>query len=555
MLYPQLTTSCSDSGTKSRGMVLLCVRLGIVKSILEALNRNCILDVVAETTAHLHNSPKVLLADSNTICVFLFSLVLSQSKRSLHGVADLSAVPFETADILAVPDELSSCIGNVNPAVRVIAQTVKTVGPDALTIFVAEALIVQSDMDATQKRAIKGLNPVGSKEENSTIVFERAEEDGNKPVSHDVLGTTALEVDVGFVQQDKSTITLAEFEEVAKIGLDGVRINTEVATGLDSHFDFIIKNKVLEGFFITLHRLQIGDTQVTPAPVAKNKAGHRLAAQKVKELVFRGRVSGWVEVLEAAIWALRILAWAIFHASIASTARKVSGQMVFDRRCRFTVSPRAIVAVSTKAVWSLVVEVVKARSITDDATGHEAGWSTAMSVARTRVDELAFVVHVSRALQKLPVQLPKCDILFSHCHSALGFEILGPEHGGDDRKTSYGLLPEPLGEVEAGHEAIDLGAIGLKHPTMDSVDIIGIAVPLIYADAADDVRGPDVMPFGINNLAWLQQKPKEIKGCFRGSQLMALCFTTDILAKVLIQKLEKNIDMLSGGGCVFWAVG
>jgi hypothetical protein len=36
---------------------------------------------------------------------------------------------------------------------------------------------------------------------------------------------------------------------------------------------------------------------------------------------------------------------------------------------------------------------------------------------------------------------------------------------------------------------------------------------------------------------------------------MALCFTADILAKVLIQKLEKNIDMLNGGSSVFWAMG
>jgi hypothetical protein len=85
----------------------------------------------------------------------------------------------------------------------------------------------------------------------------------------------------------------------------------------------------------------------------------------------------------------------------------------------------------------------------------------------------------------------------------LGFEILRPELGRDDRKTSYGLLPEPLWDVEAGHETIYLGTIGLKHPTMDSVDIIGIAVPLVYADTTDDVRGPDIMTLSIKNLAWL----------------------------------------------------
>jgi hypothetical protein len=36
---------------------------------------------------------------------------------------------------------------------------------------------------------------------------------------------------------------------------------------------------------------------------------------------------------------------------------------------------------------------------------------------------------------------------------------------------------------------------------------------------------------------------------------MALWFTADIVAKILIQELEKDIDMLSGGGSVFWAMG
>jgi hypothetical protein len=66
-----------------------------------------ILNVVSEATAHLDDGTNVLLADEDTLRVLVLSIALSQSEGCLHGVANLTAVPFESAHVIAIPDEVA----------------------------------------------------------------------------------------------------------------------------------------------------------------------------------------------------------------------------------------------------------------------------------------------------------------------------------------------------------------------------------------------------------------------------------------------------------------
>jgi hypothetical protein len=69
-------------------------------------------------------------------------------------------------------------------------------------------------------------------------------------------------------------------------------------------------------------------------------------------------------------------------------------------------------------------------------------------------------------------------------------------------------------------------------------------VSLPHGDAANDIWGPDIIALCVEDFTWLEQKPKEVKGSSRGSKLMTLLFTTDLIAEVIVKEFEENVDML-----------
>lgn len=557
----------------------------------------------------------MLLADGDALRVLVLGVALGQGEGRLHGVADLAAVPPEGAHLAAVPDELAGGAGDVDEAAGVPGEAVKVVRPDALPVLVAEAPVVQGDVDAAEERVVERLDAVRGEEEDAAVVLEGAQEDGDEAVAGNVLGPTALEVDVGLVEEDEGAVALTELEEVAQVGLDVVRVNAEVAAGegdqgsvgqlgdalcgagladaggaveeedaalalvldevvapgrylagaevgceladqgLDGQLDLVIENKVLEGLLVSVELLQVGEVEVAPAAIAEDEAWDGVAADQIEEVAVRRRVVSWVEVIKAKVRAVVALARTVRRTSLASASRLVPGQMILGRRGSLIVARRGVVAGhSAHGIGTEVVEAVKAGCVTDDTTSHEARRSPGLSVGRPRVDELTLVVHVRGTLQELPVQLTEGNVLLPHGQPTLSLEVLGPELGRDDGEAADGLLAEPGREAEAVHVAVDLGAIGLEHPAADLVRVGGSVGVLVDVDAADDVGGPDAVTLCVDDLAGLEEKPEVLKGGPGNIEVVALLLQTDLLAEVVVEEPEKGVNVTDGGGGILGVV-
>lgn len=332
----------------------------------------------------------------------------------------------------------------MDEAVGVALEAVEVLRPDALAVLVAEGLVVQSDVDTAEEGAVKGLDAVGGQEEHATVVFEGAEEDGDEAVAGNVLGATALKVDIGLIQKDESSISLSQLEEVAEVCLDVVRINTEVSAcqgdegsagelgntlsrasladtratvekedsslslvldevvsprgdlalaeiggeladqSLDGELDFVVEDEVLERVLVSLEGLEVLEAQVTPATITENEAGNGVTADEIEQVALRGNVVEGIEVLEAKIWAV-VVGRTILGTLLASTEGLVSGEVVLDWRRDLVMGP--VIPSTAHTIWAHVVECVETGSVADDAATHETRRTTGRSVTRARVDQ------------------------------------------------------------------------------------------------------------------------------------------------------------------------
>lgn len=286
----------------------------------------------------------MLFADSNGLQTFLVGVALGQRQRRLHGIANLSAVPLERANLLAGPDELAGRNGDADLAAGIAVQAVKVVSPDALALLVAKVLVVQRNVDAAEEGGVKGADAVGGEEENAAVVLQGTEEDGDEAIAGNVLCAAALEIDVGLVEQDEGAVALAQLEEVIEVGLDTERVDAQIAAGerdertvgqlsdtlggaclsdtwrtvkqedaalalvadevvapgsnlainaggvladegSHGHLDVIVQDEILESLLVGLDWAEIGNMKISPAASTKDEAWNCLAENKVEKVV------------------------------------------------------------------------------------------------------------------------------------------------------------------------------------------------------------------------------------------------------------------------------
>jgi hypothetical protein len=114
---------------------------------------------------------------------------------------------------------------------RLTLDAVEAVKPDALTVLVAQRLVVQGDVDAAEEGRVEAAHAVRGKEEGAAVVLECTEEDGHDTVAPNVGAAAALEVDIGLVKEDNGAVALAQLEEVVEVVLDVVVVGAQVAAG------------------------------------------------------------------------------------------------------------------------------------------------------------------------------------------------------------------------------------------------------------------------------------------------------------------------------------
>lgn len=344
-------------------------------------------------------------------------------------------------------------------------------------------------MDAAEESSVERPDTVGGEEEHAAVVLQGAEEDGDEAVARNILCATALEIDIGFIKQDKSSITLAQLEKVAEVVLDTERIDAQVTAcetderpvgqfgntlsgaslanarraveeedasfalvadeiiaprgdlavdasgiltneGLDSHLDIIIQDEILESLLVGFDGAEIGNVEISPTTSAKDESRDCLAENMEEDIaVWRG-IAQRIKVFESIVRTIMLLR-SIFSADSAATSWQILRKMVF---VGYTLSYTAAGGMRISSSFPVrrgIKELVEARGITDDTTIHEASWATGQSIAGTRVDKQAFIFHICRTLEELPVQLAFCDEFLTHLDATLSSKIFFPKDCGN----------------------------------------------------------------------------------------------------------------------------
>jgi hypothetical protein len=98
--------------------------------------------------------------------------------------------------------------------------------------------------------------------------------------------------------------------------------------------------------------------------------------------------------------------------------------------------------------------------------------------------------------------------------------------------------------------ACDLRTVGFQEPAVDTIRFGEPGKSISRIDTADDEGAPNVIAFGVHNSPRLQEQPKELESGLGSRQLTSFLLTTQISAKVCLQELKKNVDVLRSSGSV-----
>lgn len=112
-----------------------------------------------------------------------------------------------------------------------LTHTLQKLAPHMFPAFHAQALVLQTEMDAWFEGAVDIVDAVGSEEEETLEVFERAEEDGDEFVAFEVMGGAGFEEDVGFVEEEDRVPFRGHEEDVFEGLFDAWGVGAEVAGG------------------------------------------------------------------------------------------------------------------------------------------------------------------------------------------------------------------------------------------------------------------------------------------------------------------------------------
>ena len=100
------------------------------------------------------------------------------------------------------------------------AGVLEEVAPDGGAAVPGVRLVVQRDRDAGVEGLVEAADAVSGEEHDAVVLLEQAQEDADHGVAVDVVVGTALEEDVGLVEQDDRVPVAGDLEDVAQLVLE-----------------------------------------------------------------------------------------------------------------------------------------------------------------------------------------------------------------------------------------------------------------------------------------------------------------------------------------------